>query len=787
MNRRGRCVACHLTREAQGNLKYWIAAWTLIVFLANMSSGRAQDAMPDSTRKTLSRLAVNLGSRVNVLSISVRPGCEDFATLAYLRLSKGANIVSAYVSNGELGESDDEGLLPLQLGVVRRREATDAIGRLDGKVEFLNFPDIVAAADSQAVDDLWSMDSLRGRFATLIALHKPDIILLSKDRFASARPLWQRLLEGTIKNAIKDAAKAGENQWRSDRFLVEGGDGNTIAVPVQEMWEGKQSFADLGKSMLRVYGSLAVQQRSWKREATNRYAIAFAATKARPKTIVENLPAKPDIALRSHAQAVNELVRSIRDVAPKSGLILDRATSLFDKLSTLLVRRNLSPRVQRDALLWREYLDQIRNTLLGVRVAYRISDTVVTDRQVLFFTVDSVSGLIPGGSTELYIPAVESGWAVNESLERKHPLVPGEEIRLLSPQLPEYDLPHQETMSSRPALNHMLYVFVMHRAAQRNRSFSYRIAVPLLYAPRFTAEVLTPIVPATPGVELNLRLTNHSRDGISDVVQIRDTMVTCAPQRFRLSEKEASASIMLRLVWRDALQDSTYIFPIQIGTTPVARFAARKFRWNVDTTKHIAVLAGIKESTLTTGLRRLGLNHVRVVNPESASISFQGNDVVCLDRRFLSFAKKPDEYFNALMSFADSGGHLVVFSQEAAVWNASLFGSLFKLAGSERWDAQTPVELDENSDLISNPNHLHEDDFTGFIVRRNHNTITGSFGQPILKHRGSGNPIILTKSHGRGRVTYVDLALQEQLLNVNPGMFRLLANLVSLSVKGSHH
>ena len=61
---------------------------------------------PETGRAALYQRSLDARSRLHVLSISLQPGYEDFATLAYFRLGRGARIVSAYVTNGEAGESD---------------------------------------------------------------------------------------------------------------------------------------------------------------------------------------------------------------------------------------------------------------------------------------------------------------------------------------------------------------------------------------------------------------------------------------------------------------------------------------------------------------------------------------------------------------------------------------------------------------------------------------------------------------------------------------------------------
>jgi hypothetical protein len=54
-----------------------------------------------------------------------------------------------------------------------------------------------------------------------------------------------------------------------------------------------------------------------------------------------------------------------------------------------------------------------------------------------------------------------------------------------------------------------------------------------------------------------------------------------------------------------------------------------------------------------------------------------------------------------------------------------------------------------------------------------------SSAQAEASSRPRLEPLLLTRKLGRGRMTYVDLALAPQWLNVHPGAYRLLANLIS--------
>jgi len=48
-----------------------------------------------------------------------------------------------------------------------------------------------------------------------------------------------------------------------------------------------------------------------------------------------------------------------------------------------------------------------------------------------------------------------------------------------------------------------------------------------------------------------------------------------------------------------------------------------------------------------------------------------------------------------------------------------------------------------------------------------------------VREKHSGKPLIVSLTDGKGKQTYVDLALGHQWMNIHPGAYRLLANLIS--------
>jgi len=88
-----------------------------------ISIAQPQTFFPDTGTAAIVQRCRDLRGSFHVLSIALRPGDEDFSCPIYLRLERGAKVLSAYVTNGETEESDSCDFIPQQNAVIRREEA----------------------------------------------------------------------------------------------------------------------------------------------------------------------------------------------------------------------------------------------------------------------------------------------------------------------------------------------------------------------------------------------------------------------------------------------------------------------------------------------------------------------------------------------------------------------------------------------------------------------------------------------------------------------------------------
>lgn len=744
---------------------------------------------PEVGDHALQQRSLDLANDFKVLSLALRPGQEDLAGLAYFRFARGAQIMSAYLSNGEAGESDVRGELPPYLAANLRSEAAAALEVIGGEAYFLNLPDVVTARDSAKVRESWPSDSVQTRLLRLLSHFRPDLILI-------ARPVKQQLAEknwaqhcllADLASAVQRADTMAANYaaglatgpWKVARIWNETPDG--VRLPVDEvhpLW--KKDYRTIGTEANRAYHSIARQRQDWQESGEPRYNQLWPANVTLDPKLNLGLPLPSTKKLHSLERRVQNLVTKSR--SGKSNEIMWEIASLRDSVSVLLSQPAFLESFERRRLLhWNKQLEDLRCTLLDITVSYTLSDSIVTARQVNYLKIDKVNGVGEGGVTSVLFGFMERGWVVDENIENKVPLRTDSPYRLLSPENLPYTFPGaMHTQQSNSASKSVL-LFVIHQSNKREESFVYRKEIKMQYAPRFVTEVMTPIVRFFPGEELALRLTNFSRDGVTDTIKVQHELASSSAGVFRLEGKGKTYLDTLQLYWTGAPEEGSYLLPLQIAGIEVANFAVRKFDVELDRNLKVGVLSAQENSATVQALRRLALTPVSLQADADLLQQLSGLDVLVLDHRILSFHKKLSDVSTTLTNFMTNGGRVIIFSQEAEVWNQKPLFAGLQLTATHLDDAGIAVR-ESAEGALQQPNKLRSEDWEEWIFRRAYNSMAlTATSSRVLLATENGNPLIVARAEGRGGMLYVELALQPQWLNVHAGAFRLLANLLSYS------
>jgi len=761
-------------------------AFSVIIFSACTMKESPEGFFPETGRAAVFQNSLDVQSNVNVLSIALQPGFESLPDLAYLRLKRGAAIRSAYLTNGEAGASDLQGEYPHYLAARRRTEATRALSLLNGEAYFLNMPDLAAAHDTATVREFWRSDTLQARLRRLILQFKPEIILIARDWALDAPSLRWEVMCAEILAAVKSCATPPDTanddaagSWQVQRVFVDDWQGGGVAPPVatqDAQWN--KTYQEIGEHAASAYASFASQRRLLMNNVAPSYRLVYPAA-SQPAAVDEGLPLPGSPRLRRLEDEILQL--TAYTLENKTDGILKRIAGVMDSLDILIaMRSNMTPRDRKTLLYWKKELDELRCAMLGVEVDFTISDTLLTDRQVTFLRITEVNGLSADGKTEVFFGPPEPGWAINEDVEPKLPLELNTEYRLLTPGDLQHSYPPGVNEFTLPAIGKPLYFFILHRAVARENSFTKRMMVNIVYAPKLVVENLTPVVRATPGERVVFQLTNVLRDGIADTLRIIEPLGFSFGHPFRISFKGATVRDTLYLGWEQAMPEGNHLLPVRVGTIPVGQFVARKFEAEVDAAKRVGLITGISSSPVAEALRRLHVDYVTVPAQSNLVGELENLSVLIIDQQSLTRQPQIATHRDALREFVNLGGHLIVLAQDAAAWNAAPLWDGMKLTPTLQFDLALPVEADAAHPLLTGPNVIAPDDWQEWLFQRSYNLISGPvLGAAVVPVQVGHQPSIVTLQEGKGRKTYVDLALHPQLLNIHPGAFRLLANLIS--------
>ena len=747
--------------------------------------------VPDTGAVAVRLRALDAGTTLRVLTVSLRPGDEDLATIASLRFHGGAKVVSAYVTNGESGESIQGDLLPGDLAALRRNETFRALAALNTDVNFLNLPDPGSVRDAAELKALWGPDTLARKLEGLFGAVRPHVIILFCDRDGGNGSMMHAYLLEFLKTYIdpadprKSAARRVSEvgpQWKVERFWAETEDGKGITVPSEHVDQiVGRTYSAIAESL-----SAACFTEGWRapRAARSvRYTLVRSNGGGRPTELLTRVDPRIPASLTRLTTVVRNFAHDVQRGKQRRAALQERMVAVMDSVDMALgMELDRTGTAMRILVDMKGSLEQLRNALLGVTAEVSISEDVLTDRQITHVRIRQVTGRDSAGTTDVYFPATERGWVLNEGMRSRIPLtVPGE-YRLITPEHVTYDLPWAANNLRQAVPVRPVMLFLLHRGGKRSQNFVYRIELPIRYAPKLTLEVLTPIVRAIPDEKVLVRITNHSRDGVRDVVFIEDSLAISNILPFQLNGKELSMTDTLRLDWRTTVTEGTHVLPVRIGGTVVAQCAVRQFPAVADTGMHVVLLTGYVSSPTAEALRRLGLPHVQIARSVRDVEAAGRVDVLIIDRKATTLVASDLPPAALLDSLAQQGTHVVILSQDEQAWKKRSLWPAITLKRDPSMGTGNILESDSLHPLVTHPNRLTQEDLSDFLFATGYNavTVTGGneFESPL--HARTGRPLVVTKPIGTGRMSYVDMALAPQWMSIHPGSFRILANLLSL-------
>ncbi len=762
-----------------------------------LSSAQQSPYFPERGSAAIFQRALDLQNLTVVLSIALEPGFEDLPTLTYLRMARGARVINLYVMNGEATPSDLNGEVPFRLAARRKEEAYRSIMHIGGETYFLNLPDAGVVTDRHKLERIWNPDAVVAKLAEAIRMHRPDVILISRDfRGEPGQTLRQRTLQDLLLNAVRAVQEPSGPQdtkassiilpWKVQRIFV---DRATSKQPFHvdiglrhPIW--KKTYRKIADEAEQNYESLRIHMKAWRRLGERSYTLLYPSSSKALVSLDQGLTLISP-RLRGIGSAVARVARLAKTERSSSVLgplsvVLDSVDRAIGWEASELKLTNLE---RRALVFWKTRLENLRCALLDVDLQFEVSDSLVTRSQLFFLKFKRFKAKITRGRTDILFPGVRRGnWAVNESLEYQFPLEVGKDYRILTLKNLEYNAPPAVYGLDRATIRTNFSFIIIHRDSLRERNFVCQKDIPLSVGPRLSTEIFTPIIFVTPSERLVYRFQNFTRDGVYGETFVEDSLARSDHKPFRLRTKDSSVIDTLALTWKDSLPSGDYVHELKISGESVGRFVARKFDVVIDTTRKVGLITELEGSPVAEALRRLRMPYIMLDTLSLKSSDFSSLATIVIDRDAEALRNDLPAMLPRLRKWVRAGGHLILFPQYSMPSENLMIQEELNFRLWPALDPESEVSVDTSHVFLTRPNLIQTADWQGWIFARSLGSVEVKGNQEKevpIRSRDSDAPLVVTIKDGKGQMTYIALDLSSQLLNIRPGAHRLLANLLS--------
>ncbi len=726
-----------------------------------------------------------------IVSLTLQPGFEDFPLLSRARMALGAQVVTVYVTNGEASPSDLSGDAPAEVAGARKEEAFQAMQLLGGDALFLNFPDPGLADTDDEVLDLWNADSLVSKLVPVLLSYRPDVVVVGRDcRSDSVSSPRMRALERCLTRAL-DAARSPSPgpdgrtpvAWTVPRVFVEHGRISTKSPYDQLHPVWKKTYRAIAAEAQDRYRTLRLQLPAWDSGGDRAYARGL---KGEGIAGLDLLSGFPRLGKLGSTGAKLRKTLSRKDGGGAFRPLLSAAVSTVRDVSVAIARNTpgLGPGELRLAVHWKNRLEDLRCSLLDLKVDAAPSDSLLTDFQIFYLNLNGISGPFAASPYRIYFPEARNTerWTVNETQNWEFALTPPERFLILAHGGLPFTTPEGVFGTRASSMRVRFPYLIVHNDSLPEHNFGYHGEVLLRTGPRRSFQVFTPAIRLQNGERIVTGMLNFSRDPYAGRIAVRDSIAAGMSIPVRLDRKDQLRLDTLTLSFPRELPDGDYPVIVEIaGKGGIqATVTARKFSANADTTRNVLVLSGIEEPPVAAALRRL---HVpRTVLPPSllTGDALQRADVVLIDRDALADPQS-GVALDAVRRWVRSGGRLVILPQFAAPRGGAGLFDWLEFSSSPQSPAGCSLVRDTTAVLLSRLNTLSATDWDGWVVARAWGSIVPRNDFRVdVRAKESGATLLATREEGKGVVTVVALDLVSQLMNIHPGAHRLLANLVGL-------
>jgi LmbE family N-acetylglucosaminyl deacetylase len=749
-----------------------------IALFSSITLGRPPAAAARPDGKAIAQMSRELRRPAVVAYISLQPGYEDPARLAALRFDEGVQLVVGYVTNGEGTPSDSGDRSPNLVAGRRKEEASRACDLAGATPVFLNLPDPGVIPDRDRLSAIWSRDTLALRLVRLISRYKPDLIIVGSDHRGSEPRSFRAV---TLAEAVVDAAgratalpDTGQMRpWAVARIVAEAG-------PEPRMRRISKAASGLAKEIAGAYESMRLQIPLSPSVPEQRLETLLPEKGPVPASALDGLPVL-GTAGRSFAPMIASLAGTSRKPIDRPSLRAVRRA--IDTLDVILARDRalLQPSDVRVLATWKNGLEQLRCLLMGVRVEYSVDDLHVSRSSLSYVKFGEVGPDGDSASTRIFFPlARDHQWGINESLESQFPLSAGREFRVITPYNLEYNYPSSSYGLDRTSLATKFSFIVIHRGKTSDGDYILRKEIPFRATPRRALDVVTPVIRADSAQRLIVRTINANRDAYSGVLSVTDSLFLPVSAKLDLRLRNEIRFDTLLVTPAVDLGEGDYRLTLSVSGGNSYPFVARRFDAVVAPEARIGLITAVEGSPIAAGLERLKAQWTTLSPARPEPTSLNQFNVIVIDRDALSGVRDLGAWGRALRSWVRSGGHLVML---APTRGGGLPEGIAPLAftqnpGISPW---ARLEIDSASTMAASTNRVRPGDWGGWVIARALSHVTfgpAAEARTLVRSEADGLVLAADANDAKGTWTFVSLDLSSQLMNVHPGVHRILANLL---------
>ncbi len=793
----------------------------ILVILSLPCCVKSVQALPDTGEIAIKQSLLDLSHNGVLMCLAAHPGDEDGETLVHYRRRFGVKTYAVFYTRGEGGENEIGSELYKELGVIRTRETENAARILDTDPYFLNFIDFGYSKSAKETFEKWGgKDSVLARVVYVIRKLKPDVIISNHlpDPVNGTNHGNHQVVAITALEAFGRAADSsyhpeqfaeyGIKPWRVKKLFFRVFEDSAIQ-------QGKYDVANaLGEiDPLRGVSYLAAANaasREYKTQGLARQVVPLDTARKTHLRLV-----KSDKKYKNDAQSVfGDIVLTSsryasfqKEISALSKMklndrdsMLRRILVIMNKVDVNLSTMNIYSREIKDVfeyrllILWKTELETLRNQLLGVRAFFTISDSVAVPTQVFYFTIDSIGGLSPG-ITRLYFPNVRNGWLVLNDISNKGSLEykSKEQISIVvgKDQLPT--LPKTETQYRTHHSEKLFKVVIVHQSKDALHSFNYYEEIPLDIGPRVVFSVSPKIARVDHEKVFQIKIIDYMHDPAGDSVFVSaGELGKATPVLVRVAKKYDVGLGQMHVRFASNVAQGEHRLVFDLGNRHIITDTVTVKKFPVEVAPRLKVgIIQSHDNTIGFALRELGVEYRPLDAEDLSRGDLSVYHTIIADIRAYIVRDDLRHSNERLLEYVKNGGHLIVMSQRDTEWKSEYAPYPLKLSQNRIADENAPVKiLQPTYPLFTFPNKITDSDWKDWIQERGLNFPSehSSEYRELLSSNDPGESPLTTgyliANYGKGTYIYTAYSWYRQLREVNPGAFRVFANMISLSKYG---